>query len=467
MKRKLWNVLVIVALLSSVLGTSSILARIPAEDDSAAAQKVIRTNDPRLDDYAYPIDEPDPEAEARLLQRERLLNAGQTAEAASLAITGTDRILVILVEFAGTDVFTWTAPITPSIPSSGSHGIPMVKRIPTKPSVNPERNTVLGDCSKIITETTVFTYTGPLHNEMPRPISAADRSGDSVWTEDFSAEWFNSFLFGDGITFNYTRTDGSLVNMDYTGKSFTKYYQDMSGGVYTATGDIIGWLPVPHSTMWYGSDQCPGARSYVGTSQPGYAGSIPGAGSNASLVRDALDAVNAISNTLVVTDSQGIGHPFNWADYDGNGDGRIDRLWIVHSGYGEEDGIPLLNRTPYGESAMWSHSSSTNYTVAPGIAARAYIMMPENGGISVFAHEAGHNIGAGDLYDTQYAGQHVGWHVDVNVRQLDWCPNRVRAAGARPAASGSVRLAQPARHHRYDSSLHRHFGTSQCLPGRR
>ena len=264
---------------------------------------------------------------------------------------------------------------------------------------------MLGDCSKIITQTTVFTYTGPLHNQIPRPISQDDRSGQSVWTEDFSANWFGDFLFGNGITFNYTRTDGSLVSLDYRGKSLTNYYKDMSGGVYTATGDVVGWLQVPHSTWWYGADQCPGARSYVGTSQPGYAGSIPGAGSNASLVRDALNALNAISNTLVITDAQGVASPFNWADYDLNGDGRIDRLWIVHSGYGEEDGIPLLNRTPYGESAMWSHSSSiSTYPVAPGISARAYIMMPENGGINVFAHEAAHNIGAPDLYDTQYAG---------------------------------------------------------------
>ena len=36
-------------------------------------------------------------------ERQRLLEAGQTAEAAALAQTGTDRVLVILVEFAGTD----------------------------------------------------------------------------------------------------------------------------------------------------------------------------------------------------------------------------------------------------------------------------------------------------------------------------------------------------------------------------
>ena len=102
------------------------------------------------------------------------------------------------------------------------------------------------------------------------------------------------------------------------------------------------------------------------------------------LIKDALDAVNAA-------------HPdFDWAQYDMDGNGILDRLWIVHAGYGEEDGPALLNRTPYGENAVWSHFSqlAPAYEVAPGISAGPYIIMPENGGIGVFAHEAGHNLGA-------------------------------------------------------------------------
>jgi immune inhibitor A len=72
----------------------------------------------------------------------------------------------------------------------------------------------------------------------------------------------------------------------------------------------------------------------------------------------------------------------------------------VHSGYGEEDSTTMLNRTNYGEAAVWSHSSQVTppYSVTQDVAASAYIMMPENGGIGVFAHEYGHNLGADDLY---------------------------------------------------------------------
>jgi immune inhibitor A len=371
----------------------------PVDSGQASARTTDIEVSAKLRPATKPIDQPNPLDKARMMERQRMLEAGQTAEAASLAQTGTDRVLVILTEFAGTDVFTWTAPITPSNPATGSQWDP-------KGIADPNEYTgTVGDCSKIITQTKTFTYTGPLHNQIARPLSFADRSGQSIWTPDFSKQWFNGFLFGNGVTFNYTRTDNSLVNLDFTGKSVAQYFSDLSNGTYTVTGDIIGWLPVPHSTWWYGADKCPGNRSGL-SSGTGADGGIPSAGGPATLVKDALNAVNAISNTIP---------GFSWANYDLNGDGKIDRLWIVHAGYGEEDGADLLNRNPtdpndpnrmtpdpksfYGEAAIWSHSSSiTPYSVTQNIAAGPYIMMPENGGIGVFAHEYAHNLGADDLY---------------------------------------------------------------------
>ena len=342
-----------------------------------------------------PIDQPNPLDKARLMERQRMLEAGQTAEAASLAQTGTDRVLVVLVEFAGTDVFTWTAPITPSIPSTGSTWDPLGIADPN------EYTGVVGDCSKIITQTKTFTYTGPLHNQIEKPRSAADRSGDSIWTPDFNKQWFTDFMFGNGVNISYTRQDNTTIFESFTGQSVNQYFGDLSNHTYTVTGDVVGWLSVPHSTWYYDADQCPGARSGVSTSR----GVIPGAGNARTLVVDAVKQVNAISNTIP---------GFSWANYDTNGDGIIDRLWIVHAGYGEEDGTGLLNRAPvvqgtfvtpapasfYGEAAVWSHSSSVTppYSVTQSIAAGAYIAMPENGGIGVFAHEYAHNLGADDLY---------------------------------------------------------------------
>jgi immune inhibitor A len=375
MNRKLWiTVLVSLALLANLL------AALPAGANPPAPEDPVSGNPPVDVTVGLPaavpskaIDQPNPKDYMRLQARQRLLEAGQTAEAAALAQTGTDRVLVILVEFAGTDTFTW---------HPGDTWDPLGRADPN------EYTGTAGDCSRIITQERTFTYTGPLHNQIPRPLSAADRSGDSIWTEDFSPTWFNDFMFGNGVTFHYTRADGSLVHEDFTGESVKNYYLDMSAGQYNVTGDVIGWVQVPHSTWWYGADPCPGRRSGASVS---HNGAIPGAGSSRSLVRDALDAVNAIKNTIP---------GFSWRNYDLNGDGVIDRLWIVHAGYGEEDAVDLLNRTDYGEAANWSHSAALTpaYPVGEGISAGPYIMMPENGGIGVFAHEYAHNLGADDLY---------------------------------------------------------------------
>ena len=379
MKLKLTlGVAVCVALLASLMLVMTAAANPPAPGDQPYAPPPVESSRAKA---VKPLDQPNPLDYWRMTERQRLLESGQTAEAAALAKTGTDRILVILVEFAGTDTVTWTQGV--------SKWDPLGRADPNEAVFDAGGNVVVGDCSNIITQTKTFTYTGPVHNQIPRPLSAADRSGQSIWTENFSSDWFKSFMFGNGIKFDYARVDGSKVNEDFTGKSVQEYFQDLSGGQYNINGDVIGWLPLAHSTWWYGADRCPGNRSGM-SSGGGSDSGIPGAGGTKGLVKDALDAVNAISNTIP---------GFDWKNYDTNGDGVIDRLWIVHAGYGEEDGGDLLNRTEYGEAGVWSHSSSIPlYPVAPGISAGPYIVMPENGGIGVFAHEYAHNLGALDLY---------------------------------------------------------------------
>jgi len=391
MKQKVWSLAI--AVLMIVTLTSPVTAAPPFPDEpqptarpqlppQPSAGGILRAYPVRPRRPIKPLDQPNIKDYLRNRERQRLLEAGLTAEANALSLTGADRVLVILVEFASTDVFTWTQGV--------STWDPLGIADPDEAVYDEEGYLVVGDCSNIITQTTVFTYTGPAHNELPRPLSPDDPSGDSIWTEDFNKEWFKDFMFGNGVVISYTMQDGTPVYESFLGQSVADYYSDLSSGTYTVTGDVIGWVGLPHSTWWYGADECPGARSPYDPSISS-SGAIPGAGSSKALVRDALDAVNAISGTIP---------GFDWANYDLDGDSIIDRLWIVHAGYGEEDSTTLLNRSLYGEASMWSHSSSVTplYSVTQDIAAGPYIMMPENGGIGVFAHEYSHNLGAEDLY---------------------------------------------------------------------
>ena len=94
-------------------------------------------------------------------------------------------------------------------------------------------------------------------------------------------------------------------------------------------------------------------------------------------------------------------------------DGYLDHFQAVHAGGGEEAGA--------GEDAIWSHRwyvNSTDYgTTGPSVGGQNnlyggtqigdsgvwigdYTVEPENGGLGVFAHEFGHDLGLPDYYDT-------------------------------------------------------------------
>ena len=93
-------------------------------------------------------------------------------------------------------------------------------------------------------------------------------------------------------------------------------------------------------------------------------------------------------------------------------DGYIDHFQAIHAGEGEEAGGGKL-----GEDAIWSHRWYVKSTdigkTGPGenklggaqigdadIWVGDYTTEPENGGLGVFAHEFGHDLGLPDLYDT-------------------------------------------------------------------
>ncbi len=337
-----------------------------------------------LEGTKIPLDWPNPLERQRIEERMRLLRSGNTVEADLLAKTGTEHVLVILSDFGGTDVVQW---------NPGEDWDPL--GIP---------NYAGPYCDGTITQTTTFTYTGPLHNDIARPPSADDRAAHAVWTEDFNPEHYMELLFGDGILISYTTgpTTTDTVIQDLRGYSMRNFYWLESDGRYTVTGDVIGWVHLPHSLAWYGADGCPGARSGGGRSS----GAMPGGGGMSEYISHTIAAVNAAYPN------------FDWSKYDADGDGLLDRVLLVHAWLGEEDSTYLLDRPAasgeyVGEHTLWSHKSFVNYPdgleVAPGIALGPYTLMPENGGTGVFAHEYAHDLGTMDLYAYGYGETSAGF----------------------------------------------------------
>jgi immune inhibitor A len=236
------------------------------------------------------------------------------------------------------------------------------------------------------------TFNGPLHNRIPEPDRTKDNK--TIWQPDFNREHFEKLYFGDGAD------DNSVKN----------YYERQSSGRYSVDGQVTDWVRVRYNEARYGrSNGYPCAGSICSNSW--------------NLIQDALNAWVADQKAAGRTDAQIAADLKSYDvwdrnDYDADGDfnepdGYIDHFQIVHAGGDQADGDPYQ-----GEDAIWSHrwKAFQNTGEGPsfnkdggvqigntGLWVADYTMQPENGGVSVFAHEFAHDLGLPDEYDTTAA----------------------------------------------------------------
>ena len=102
----------------------------------------------------------------------------------------------------------------------------------------------------------------------------------------------------------------------------------------------------------------------------------------------------------------------NYKDYDWDGDGKVDQVFVIYAGFGEADGGS--------EDTIWPHESqlstwvSKPYETKDGVSVNTYACGNENtydmlgrsriNGIGTICHEFSHCLGYPDLYDTNYSG---------------------------------------------------------------
>jgi immune inhibitor A len=240
--------------------------------------------------------------------------------------------------------------------------------------------------------------TGPLHNQIPAPDRSVDNS--TLWQADYNREHYEDMYFN----------------------RMKDYYETQSSGRYSIEGSVTEWVQVPFNEAFYGRNYC---GSIVCATSP-------------VLVRDALAVwvdteIRSGKSLQEVTDFLKTFDQQDRYDINDNGvfdepDGVIDHLQIVHAGGDEAAGDPNQ-----GSDAIWSHRSrvqlqragsplgvfavqagdaGSDRTVGnrfdnnsipdhpTGVWAYDYTVQPENGGLGVFAHEFGHDLGLPDLYDT-------------------------------------------------------------------
>ncbi|HET7706103.1 MAG TPA: immune inhibitor A domain-containing protein [Thermoanaerobaculia bacterium] len=301
--------------------------------------------------------------------------------------------------------------------------------------------------AKLPDGTSLSAAAGPLHNQIPQPDRSVNNT--TIWQADYSPEHYKDMYF----------------------RQMVDYYKSQSSGRYTFNGDVTHWVKVPFNGYRYGANNS--SISDVGTW---------------TLIADGINLwVNAqIASGQTLEQVKAYLRTFDaWDryDYDKDGnfdesDGYIDHFQIVHAGDGEETGGGTL-----GSAAIWSHrwfafynyrgptglgpaynkfgglefgggfganptgqtvtsygtigstrSTVTNaHTANPtGIWVGDYTIQPENGGLGVFAHEYGHDLGLPDHYDTAGGDNSTGYwtimssgsylgpgHTDVGSRPGD------------------------------------------------
>lgn len=230
---------------------------------------------------------------------------------------------------------------------------------------------------------------GPLKNQIPAPDRVWD--GDSTdnnstyWVSDFNRGHYMDLMFGEG-------------------ESFKDFYLKQSNGRFLAKGDVSDWVSLPHNEAFYGSNNRPDNVGYwalVEDSVQAWYLSQRAAGQSDAQIKDYLKQFDQVDRY----------------DYNANGvynepDGYIDHIQIIHAGEGEEAGGGAQ-----GEDAIWSHRWYVNSNQI-GLSGPAqnpaggasigdtgfwvgdYTTEPENGGLGVFTHEFGHDLGLADYYDT-------------------------------------------------------------------
>ena len=90
----------------------------------------------------------------------------------------------------------------------------------------------------------------------------------------------------------------------------------------------------------------------------------------------------------------------DFTDYDNDGDGEVDIVYVVYAGYDEAQS--------YIEECIWAHAYNISLTLDNGMRVNRYacsgelvIDLPVVAGIGTFVHEFSHILGLPDFYNTQ------------------------------------------------------------------
>lgn len=182
-------------------------------------------------------------------------------------------------------------------------------------------------------------------------------------------------------------TDSSLFDEMLNEEGFNKYsgtgsardyFIDASDGQFTPQFDVYGPVTLPENMAYYGGNNS--------------------SGSDSNAARMIYDACKALDGEI------------NFKDYDLDGDGYVDNVFLFYAGYGEASYGPDDSVWPH----QWSLSAAGLSLTLDGVRINKYACAnelekdsrgnPIPDGVGTFIHEFSHVLGLPDLYVTQGDG---------------------------------------------------------------
>lgn len=176
----------------------------------------------------------------------------------------------------------------------------------------------------------------------------------------------------------YTNNNGAIGSVH-------DYFLDQSNGKFDLTFDVVGPVKLKHPYKFYGERT---ARQ-----------------NDANATQMIVDACNAIKDKV------------DFGDYDWDGDGEVEQVYVIYAGEGEASGGDANTIWPHkysltdaGLHALTFNGKTVNTYACSNEIVRAELNGKERvfySGIGTICHEFSHCLGLPDFYDTR-GGNNIG-----------------------------------------------------------
>ena len=183
------------------------------------------------------------------------------------------------------------------------------------------------------------------------------------------------------------------------------YFNDQSNGQFDLTFDVVGPVTLSKNSTYYGQNDSESDEDM-------YAGEM------------VAEACKAVKDKV------------DWSQYDWDGDGEADQVFVLYAGYGEADygsentvwpHMYWLSESDYGKKLDMNGTTIDTYACSNELTLGSD-GQPTDDGIGTFCHEFSHCMGFPDLYDTSYKGGYgMGSYWDLmhggNTNGSSYCPS--------------------------------------------